>query len=186
VATEVHDFRERLGYSDRPGAQDAWERYFRRVWPDLLQCVVIEGANSWQWDGVDRLLLFPNRKEIAIDCKEREGTFADVLLEEWSVAEYDRDTRRVLSGQKIGWAFDPSKVCDYVAYATPEINRCLLLPFEPLRAACERNREQWKRRADWYPKAARNRTYWTINFAIPWPILRDALAAEMLGPFTVA
>ena len=174
----VHQFQERLEYSAALSNEPAWVAFHRALWPDALLIDRLDANSKWQKDGVDRRVTLPGGKDIYIDEKKRSGTFADVLLEEWSVYYGPRHRRN-----KVGWALDPSKRCDYVAYAVVALKKCYLLPFEVLRFTFEANLEAWKRRRYWYPKVSRNEGYNTVNCAVPWPVLAAAMNAQMERQF---
>ena len=165
----VHDFGERLEHSLSLSDEPSWVEFYRRLWPDMLACVRLDADSPLQRAGVDRAIFLPHRQTpIHVDEKKRDKDWGDCLIEEWSVLEK----------QKIGWSLDPSKVCDFVAYAVP--GRCWLLPFEPLRLACVAHLDAWKRGKDArgapaYPKDAPNRGYTTRNCAVPWDELWRAI-----------
>lgn len=118
----------------------------------------------------------PNGKRFSVDEKKRKKDYGDLLLEEWSVADYDWETKTVIKGKKIGWALDHEKRCDFVAYSIPEAGKCFFLPFELTRQTFKHNLRAWKAKGPgWYPKAAVNDGYVTINVAVPFEVFRLAL-----------
>lgn len=176
----VHDFTERMEWSAELSHEPAWIDFYRQVWPEMITAVRIDKYSKWQKWGVDRLIILANGNQFSVDEKIREKDYGDILLEEWSVCNYDWNTRKVISGTRPGWTCDPKKRCDFIAYAIPIKKFCYLLPFELLRLSFLRMLPQWKQlRSCKYPIAAKNNTYTTINIAIPWDILRMALCAEM-------
>ena len=180
----VHDFAERLEWSASLSDEAALIEFYRKLWPDMIACVRIDANCKWQRVGVDREIILPGLKHIYIDEKKRDSEYTDVLLEEWSVSGFDWNSRQVIKPQKIGWALDGDKQCDYVAYAIPKNGLCYLLPFEILRATCVSNLPIWKRNTRWYPKPAKNDTYVTINIAVPWPELQRCMVNEMRRAYT--
>lgn len=185
----VHDFMERLAFSQAMGAEEAaWITFYQEAWPTLISIVRIDAQSRYQQWGIDRHVYLPAGKILAIDEKVRDPEHArdrdgdpydDVLIEEWSVWHGERDPRN-----RIGWALDPHKCCDYVAYALPLLQRCYLLPFELLRMACQARLPEWKRLKDkkgrrCYPLDAVNRGYVTRNCAVAWPILQAAIAEQI-------
>ncbi len=82
---------------------------------------------------------------------------------------------------KIGWALDRKKRCDFVAYAIPLAGRCYLLPFELLRVAFTVNRSEWAR--VFGTRDAKNRGYLTRNVPVPWGTLHVALVQQMQRRF---
>lgn len=175
----VHDFHERLEWSQALSDEPQWVAYYRRIWPDAVYILRGDGDGQWQRWGVDRRITLPSGRDVFIDEKKRDGTWVDVLLEEWSVWHGDGDRRN-----KVGWTLDRSKRVDYIAYATPKIGRCLLLPAELLRLAYEANKAQWHELRDehgrkTYPKDSRNKGYVTRNCPVPWGTLRQAMTQQM-------
>lgn len=175
----VHDFQERLEYSAELSDENAWVDFYKRIWPDMIAAVRIDKHSQLQKWGIDREILLPNGKRFSIDEKKREVDYGDLLVEEWSVADYDPKTKTVLKGRKIGWSLDKDKRCDFIAYSIPSAGKCYLLPFELTRKACEHNLDRWKKLPRAYPKAAKNKDYWTINIAVPWEYFKVAMFQQM-------
>jgi hypothetical protein len=169
----VHDFRQSLEYSNTLSNEAAWVDFYRRLWPQAQYILRCDDAGPWQKWGIDRRVTLAGR-DVMIDEKKRDGTWDDVLLEEWSVYYGPADPRN-----KIGWSLDDTKRCDFVAYAVPKRRLCYLLPFELLRLAYQTHRAEWHRATAWYPKIAQNATYQTINCAVPWDTLKRALVEQM-------
>lgn len=178
-----HDFQERLEYSASLSDEAGWVEFYRRLWPDMLACIRIDKDSQFQRWGIDREILLPNGKRFSVDEKKREKDYGDILLEEFSVCEYDPITQRVVRGIKAGWSIDASKRCDFIAYSIPAAGKCWLLPFEILRQACLHNFPVWKMKPGWYPKAAKNNGYYTMNVAVPWGELKRALFEQMHRKF---
>jgi hypothetical protein len=169
----VHDFRERLEWSQSLSDEASWMSLYRRVWPDLVVAVRVD-TGQWQRWGVDRLVLLRDGREISIDEKKRDKDYGDILLETHSVW-YDKDSPR----NKLGWALDPTKLCDYVAYAVIPIAKCYLLPLELLQRTFRKHGKAWKER--YGVRFALNKGYKTRNIPVPWPVLAEALTVEMLA-----
>lgn len=174
----IHDFRERLEFSQRLSDEGDWTAFYRRLWPDLLLTARVDKDSKWQRWGVDRQVLLPGGRQVLIDEKHREKDWGDILIEEWSVFYGDGSARN-----KIGWSLDPDKRCDFVVYAIPSACRAYLLPFELLRQACLSELNRWKEVPGAYPKDSQNAGYLTRNVAVSWPNLRDALCRQMLRRF---
>lgn len=181
----IHDFAERLEWSAELSDEPSWADFYRKLWPDMIACLRIDKDSKWQRWGVDREIVLPNR-HIYIDEKKREKDWGDVLLEEWSVCDYDPRTKKILRGRKVGWALDGEKQCDYVAYAIPSAGKCYMLPFELLRYAFADNLAAWHAIPRFNPTPARNDGYWTANVAVPWPALKMALTKAMERQFGCA
>lgn len=184
----IHNFRERLEWSAALSDEPAWIDFYRRVWPDMVSATRIDGRCDFQLRGVDRQILRAAGQSIFVDEKKREKDYGDLLLEVWDqvpLADYDEGARRLtVKPIKHGWATDPGKATHFVVYAVPSAGKAYLLPFEILRLTLERCLPEWKRSPAMYPKAARNRDYWTINVAVTWPVLAEEMAATMVQRFT--
>lgn len=188
----VHDFQERLEWSADLSGEPQWIDFYRNVWPDMIAAVRIDAQSRWQKWGVDRAVFLPGGKCFLIDEKKREKAYQDILLEEWSVCQFDWNAREITGPEdkrKVGWALDAEKQCDFVAYAAPALDPpiCYLLPFELLRLCAARNLELWKQSSDCrYPVAAKNKGYSTVSIAVPWQRLKEALAQEMRRSYSGA
>ena len=179
----IHNFQEQLEYSAQLSDEPAWVAFYKRLWPDMIAAVRIDKNSQFQKWGIDREILLPNGKRFSIDEKKRTKYWGDILLEEWSVADFDYETK-IVKGKKIGWALDPEKRCDFVAYSIPDAGKCFLLPFELTRQAFKANLAAWKAKGPaWYPKAARNEGYITINVAVPYDVFKAALWQQMHRAF---
>ena len=174
-----HDFQEQLEYSAELSNESSWIDFYRRLWPNMIGAIRIDAYSQQQLWGIDREILLPNGKRISIDEKKRKHDYGDLLLELWSVADFDNKTNTILRGIKPGWAIDPDKRCDFVAYAIPSVGKCYLLPFELTRITLLANLTQWTHNTSYYPKAARNQSYWTINIAVPWGEFKNKLCQQM-------
>jgi hypothetical protein len=177
-STIIHDFNERLEWSQQLSDEPEWIAFYRRLWPNALYIIRADRDSQWQRWGVDRRITLPNGRDILIDEKKRAGDWDDVLLEEWSVYYGDGDRRN-----KIGWALDESKRIDFVAYAIPKRGLCYLLPFELTRLAYVVNRATWHAESWQYPKDAKNNGYITRNCAVPWQTLKSAITQQILRKY---
>ena len=182
----VHSFHQQLAWSGDLSDEPAWVDFYRAIWPDMISCVRLDGKSDLQLAGVDRVIYRANGlREFRIDEKKRKKDYGDIALEVWDQVPLGKfDGARVLPGQwKRGWAVDPKKVCDFVVYAILPSQRAYLLPFELLRLTMVRWLPTWKADGTKYPKAARNRDYWTINVAVPWSVLNTAMTDTMTMRF---
>jgi hypothetical protein len=183
----IHNFNERLEHSQTLSDEPAWLAFYKRLWPDLLVAVRIDKDSKSQRWGIDREILLPEGRRVLIDEKKRDTDYGDILLEEWSVGRYRNGMKSDYVGEKVGWAFDKSKRCDFIAYAIIPAKTCYLLPCELLRQACVHNIDEWRKAKikgrPAYPKDAHNSTYITRNVAVEWPELKRALTEQMLRKF---
>src|SRR5262252_175750 len=173
----VHRFADQLEYSNKLSDEPAWQEFYRSLWPNLHVAIRIDGASQMQRDGIDREIILTNGRRYRIDEKKRAKDYGDLLLEEWSVFHGEADSRN-----KIGWALDSAKQCDFLAYAIPTATKCYFLPFEHLRLAFLANRSQWVR--SYRIPDAQNDGYVTRNIAVPWPIFKHAITQEMTRGFS--
>jgi len=185
IAAVTHDFHERLEFSARLSDESAWVSFYQGIWPDMVSAVRLDRDSEWQRDGIDRVVFLANGRQLLIDEKKRESTdkqgqpYLDVLLEEWSVFHREGDGRN-----RIGWALDRKKRCDFLAYAIPLASRCYLLPFELTRLAFTMHRSAWAR--EFGTRDAQNQGYITRNVPVPWKILHAGIVEQMHRGFTTA
>lgn len=175
----VHNFQEQLEYSANLSDEASWVEFYRRLWPNMIAAVRIDANSKFQQWGIDREIYLPQGKTFSIDEKKRKKDYGDLLLEIWSVCDFDFKTKEVTKGRKIGWALDHEKRCDFVAYAITESKKCYLLPFELTRQTCIHNIDEWKKNKAWYPKAAINDGYVTVNIAVPFNEFKVRLWQQM-------
>lgn len=179
----IHNFQDQLEYSANLSDESSWVEFYRRLWPDLIAAVRIDKNSKFQQWGIDREVLLPNGKRFSIDEKKRKLDYGDLLLEEWSVCDFDFENKKVIRGIKKGWAIDPEKRCDFIAYAVQSSGKCYLLPFELTRQTCVHNFPRWKQNSSWYPKSAKNNGYTTVNVAVPFTEFRIRLWEQMHRKF---
>jgi len=184
----VHDFRERLEHSQSLSDEPRWLAFYKRLWPEAIYVIRIDADCKQQRWGIDREILLPSGRRITVDEKKRDRDYGDILLEEWSIGQYQiPNDKTSYLGDKPGWAVDPTKQCDFVAYAIMPSNKCYLLPFELLRQAMMANMARWKTLRinghPAYPKDALNRSYVTRNLAVTWKELKQGLCQQMLRGF---
>lgn len=179
----VHNFQEQLEYSADLSDESSWVSFYKRLWPEMIAAVRIDKNSQFQKWGIDREILLPNGKRFTIDEKKRKLDYNDLLLEEWSVCDFDYKNKKVIRGKKAGWAVDPDKRCDFVAYAIQPAGKCFLLPFEMTRQTCIHNLPKWKQNQNWYPKPAGNNGYTTVSIAVPFSEFRIRLWEQMHRKF---
>lgn len=179
----VHSFQTQLEYSAELSDESSWISFYKRLWPDMIAAIRIDKNSQFQKWGIDREVLLQNGKRFSIDEKKRKMDYGDLLLEEWSVCDFDYENKKVVRGKKPGWALDPEKRCDFVAYAIQSSGKCFLLPFELTRQTCIHNFQKWKKNPNWYPKPAKNEGYTTVNVAVPFEEFRIKLWEQMHRKF---
>lgn len=157
----MHDFRERLEYSDRMSDEPFWDAVYRKAFPNLVNHMQCKGDFDSQRLGVDRLLFLGNNHVLRVDEKKRSEVWPDILLEYLSV-----DT-----AGKPGW-IELDKAIDYIAYAFMPSRKVYLLPWPLLRRAWLENGERWKQKArdredGFCIIPAKNPGYTTHSVAVP-------------------
>lgn len=173
----VHNFEESLALSLRLNEESDWVAFYKRIWPDATLIVRVDKYSEMQKQGIDRMVWLPSGKQILIDEKCRDKDYGDILLETVSVAK--RDGNGLVVEQKVGWALDDSKHCDFIAYAIPNASKCYLLPFEIMKEAVRHNLQKWKTTL----RVARNKGYETHNVAVKWVDLAFAMQEQMYRKF---
>lgn len=150
----IHDFKERLKYSEAAGDEPFWLEIYTKAFPNLVNIMAAPGDTISQRMGIDRVILLGNGKIIKIDEKKREKNYPDILLEYISV-----DTTHAP-----GW-IEKDLAIDYLAYAFMPNQRVYLLPWDILRRVWLYKKEIWLRTL---PKIeAKNQNYSTWSVAIP-------------------
>lgn len=161
----IHRFTESLERSIELSDECNWAAFYRSVWPNLVEIHRITGKCADQLAGIDRVIYLPNGK-VTVDEKIRSTDYDDIALETWSV---------VRSGKKerLGWAVDPKKQCDFIAYAIPSRRKCYLMPREILRLTVRRFGSEWRE------IAAQNDGYVTLSRVVGWAMLSDCMKQTM-------
>ena len=109
----IHDFRERLDWSNELSDEAAWVSFYRGLWPGMVSAVRVDANCPAQRSGVDRLLYLPDNRTVRIDEKKREKDYGDFLAEVVSVAHrYDPAAKRYARDgrDKPGWCIDSKNV----------------------------------------------------------------------------
>lgn len=170
METPVHDFQERLAYSNAQADAPWWEGVYRAAFPGLASMVSVRQDGWAQRAGIDRVLTLSSGKIIKIDEKVRSRDFPDFALERWS------DEAK----KKPGW-IQKSLDCDFIAYAFVESGMCYLLPTLLLQRAWREFGKDWIAQ---YPEVrARNPSYVTVCVAVPREVLLDAIRESIIVPF---
>lgn len=164
----IHDFNERLAWSERGGEEPFWDAVYRKAFPHLLNHMRCTGESQAQRMGIDRLILLSNGKTLYIDEKKRERVYNDILLEYLSV---DR------TGAP-GW-MEKDLSIDYLAYAFMPTKVCYLFPWDMLRRAWRAYGETWKATYIPHVKGANN-GYTTWSVAVPIKVVQRAVRSAWI------
>lgn len=159
---KVHEFRERLTYSEQASDEPFWQRVYRQAFPTMISCAMASGDTVSQRNGIDRVIVLASGQILRIDEKKRERTYNDILLEYVS-----RDT----TGAP-GW-IEKDLTIEYLAYAFMDTRKVYLLDWHALRRAWKRNGNAWKQR--YGSRKAVNRTYNTLSCPVPIAVLLNAM-----------
>jgi hypothetical protein len=164
---KVHDFKERLRFSEQAGDEPFWEAAYRKMFPNMVNMMGGPGDTDSQRQGVDRVILLSNNHVLRIDEKKREKVYDDILLEYVSV-----DT----TGAP-GW-IEKDLAIDFLAYAFMPTRQVYFFPWTLLRRAWNRYGEEWKR--DYGKREAHNNGYKTLSCPVPISVLGNAVVRVCL------
>ena len=81
----VHDFRERLSWSEEASTEPFWNAVYHKAFPNLVNHMQCIGDTVSQRMGIDRVLFLTNGKTLYVDEKKRQREYNDILLEYISV-----------------------------------------------------------------------------------------------------
>lgn len=173
----VHNFRDSLAVSHAHSDAPWWGDVYRTVFGDRLISMIDLRDDGWaQRGGIDRQLILADGTVLKVDEKVRKEDWPDILLEIWS------DEAR----KTPGWMLKPL-TCDFIAYAFIPSRTCYLLPYQLLKSAFEKNKNEWWRDYGEPPgyenlrlKRAKNRGYVTASMAVPTAVLLDAIASAIV------
>ncbi len=167
----IHTFGRSLALSHEYADAPWWLDIYREAFPGLEQAVSMRSDGFAQRAGIDRRLVLSSGASVDVDEKVRDKDYDDFFLEYWS----DRDRRTK------GWVAK-DLACHYIAYAFIPSGRCYLLPFQALRVAWARNREQWV--AEYGYRDALNDGWVTRGCCVPIPVVLTAIGSAQLVRFT--
>ncbi len=159
-------FQSDLEYSLNERENEIFDKFYYRIFKNLKEIKIVNDINM-QKDGIDKILIFENGKELLIDEKKRRKDYGDILLEEWS--DFEK--------KKVGWLGDSNKETDYIVYAIMPSKKVFLFPFKLLQMAWINNYKKW--RLIYKRRFAQNIGYRTSNLEIPTNIVMDAIKQEM-------
>jgi hypothetical protein len=148
----VHEFSAKLNGSHEH--KEFWRSFYRQMFPEMVGCVFNDGDNASQRMGVDAVLVMANGQSIKIDEKGRDKDYNDIALE---YVSNDRTNAP-------GW-MEKDLSIDYLAYAIYPAGRAHLFPWQMLRLAWKRKRDEWIQAFP--PIVSRNPGYNTISVGVP-------------------
>lgn len=183
----VHDFRERLSFSEGVQPGDALMTAIMRMVPNGKE--IVRASEADDRHGTDFWIeRSHNMRPISIDMKNREfcpiERFGsdDACIETTSVYRGDPQPPWVDDARaKPGWTVDYRKRTDFVVYTWPNESgrRFWIVPFVPLCAAA---RVRWRVWAKVYgERQARNNGYVTLSVYPPRKVIASAVKEFMSG-----
>jgi len=167
----VHDFNRQMEWSIESSSEKMFEDfYYKAFGSDLLEVEQVTDI-TLQRKGIDKVLHLKNGDTVYVDEKKRRKDYGDILLEVWSVKEKSVK----------GWVWSETKVTDYIIYAFMNSKRVFMLPFQLLKMAFNRCKNQWLAKYSIPPAhTIRNGVkYTTENIAVPKEVLMSELKREM-------
>jgi hypothetical protein len=171
----THDFGERLHWSNQQVGDPVWDKVYRAAFPDFLSRLVVPDGTG-QRRGRDSLVALTNGDTLRVQEKARDlADTGDILL------EYEHKYPSGLA--KAGW-MEKDESCDFLAYIFVPSRTGYLFPFQPLRAAWTRHKQEWLRLAagdrDGFRRCpARNAKYTTWTVAVPTDRLYSAVGKAL-------
>lgn len=185
-------FHDDLAFSHSLSNEPWWETVYRRAFFDFKVMVDLRADGWHQRAGRDRAIVLSTGRTLYVDEKGRRDDWPDVLVEIWS--EYPKVAKQAAypatRGSVNGWSRKPLD-CDYLAYAIVPARTCYLFPFLGVRAAVVKHGQRWSDEAGraferresglscrgfvQWAVSKRNRTYDTVNLAVPVGQLHAAI-----------
>lgn len=165
----IHDFQESLSASHAADQLPIWEKCYRKFFPDFAAMVNHRQDGDHQRIGIDRSVILTNSKQFLVDEKVRfRNRITGKVYEDIALEEYGDEDKGTL-----GWA-EKSLLADYIAYAIAPLGKCYLLPVPQLQMAWRIHKSAWKRTYS-FPIRAHNKSWTTISWGIPVPVLFKAI-----------
>lgn len=167
----MHDFRQKLDWSQEQAVAPYWEVLYRKWFPDFLNRSILPDGHG-QRRGRDSVIVLTNGESLRVQEKARDrADTGDILLE--FVHEYPSGYERP------GWV-ESNELYQYLAYVFVPTRTGYLFPFQSLRAAWLQHREDWLRWADvpnsgFWVVPAQNKDYVTKSLAVPTKKLYQAV-----------
>lgn len=163
----IHNFNERLSWSERGSGEPFWNAIYRKAFPNLVSHMQCLGNTPSQRMGIDRIIHLSNGKNLSIDEKKRDKVYSDILLEYLS---------NDVTGAP-GW-MEKDLAIDYLAYAFMPTKVCYLFPWPMLRRAWLAYRDLWKDTYDHVP--GKNEGYTTWSVAVPIKVVQQAVRSAWI------
>ncbi len=163
----MHDFKERLAFSEQHQHDDFWIAIYKKAFRNMVSQMSCYGDNQSQRLGIDRIIHLSSGKTLNIEEKLRETVYDDICLEYLS---NDRTGA-------IGW-IEKELLTDYFAYAFLPIKKVYLFPWVMLQRAWFNKKHEWL--SFFKCNTADNKTYKTHFVSIPINILIKTVAEAQI------
>lgn len=163
----ANDFQTDLEWSESQHSSEWWEPYYKKAFPTMVSVIKVPGPSSAQRAGVDKFVVLPGGKKVAVDEKVRRNRDgSDIGLEYEHVP---------VNGESPwpGWIEKTNTFTDFVAMGFPTTRLAFFFPFLPLQTAWKQNGPSWKFRFDCKPSANPkiNPRYHTWNCYVPTEVV---------------
>ena len=130
-----YTFEQKLRDSHEASDNPVWEQIYTSLFPKLQAVIDMRHDGIHQRQGIDRILIMKNGKQITVDEKVRKTSFDDIAL------EFVSNDRK----QTPGWVCNPDIACDYIAYAIAPLGKGWLLPTLQLQIAWDTHGSDWRK-----------------------------------------
>lgn len=160
---KIHDFKERLEFSNNAGHEDFWTAVYKKAFPNMVFHKLCEGKTQGQYLGIDRLIYLTSGKVLLIDEKKRSEIYPDILLE--YISNNTTNTK--------GW-IEKDLLIDYLAYAFLPNKVCYLFDWQILKRVWMYFKNEWISR--YKLVEAQNYSYKTISIPVPIKVLLTAVS----------
>lgn len=107
-----------------------------RNYPFPQDRVKLEYDAELQKLGFDKRISFLDGRSLIIEEKVRYKNYGDIFVERWE----DKTIN------KVGWAWDPKLICDYIAYVIWPTSLCIFINFKELHTHLIENEEVYMNR----------------------------------------
>jgi hypothetical protein len=172
--TKVHDFTERLAWSEKHADEVFWSAAYKQFFPSMINAMQASGDYPTQRLGVDRLVYLNNDRIVRIDEKKREKEYSDIALEFVHTTGKSHMSKRKAQNYQ-GW-MEKNLVIDYIAYSFMPSKRVYFLDWLILRRAWMENKDEWKQK--YFISHAPNRGYFTHSVCVPIDVLMSAMGSS--------
>jgi hypothetical protein len=169
---KVHDFTERLAWSESLADEPFWNAAYRQFFPSMVNCMQASGDYPSQRMGVDRLVYLNNDRMVRVDEKKREKDYQDIALEFTHTIGKSHTSKPARNPQ--GW-MEKNLVIDYIAYAFMPSKRVYFLDWLILRRTWNENKVAWK--SKYFISTASNirGSYFSHSVCVPIDILMKSM-----------